>query len=332
MNASATILITGGAGYIGSHIALFFKQKGCNVILLDSLLYGQPFKFPWAICVQGDIADSALVKSIIKSHQIDAVIHCAALIDVGKSIHDPLNFYDNNVVKTFRLLQTLIECSVKKIIFSSSCAVYGNPHHLPMHEAHPKNPISPYGRSKLMVEYMLEDFRHAFDLNYVALRYFNACGAMPEFGLCERHDPEIHLIPLLIRAAHEQKPFTIFGTDYPTPNGTAVRDFVHVWDIAHAHWLSYEHLMHGKDSGAFNLGTGKGVSVREMVNAVERLLGIPIAITHGEPRAGDPAILVADATSAGDVLGWRPTCSDLETIVVSASKGEKVRHFYKCQK
>lgn len=319
------VLITGGAGYIGSHISLLFAQKGCKVILLDNLTYNQPFDFPWAVCVQGDVGDGQLVTDIIKQHQIEVIVHCAAHIDVAKSIHDPLNFYDNNVSRTIALLKTMAECSVNRFIFSSSCAVYGNPHSIPMSEDHPKNPISPYGRSKLMVEQILEDTRIAYGMEYVALRYFNAAGALPEFGLAERHDPEIHLIPLLMHAALYKKPFTLFGTHYKTPDGSCIRDFIHVWDIAVAHWLAFEHLGRNKESGCFNLGTGKGISVREMIAAVERGVGVPITTIIDQARAGDPAELVADATRAHSILGWQPTCSDLKTIVQSALAAEKLQ-------
>lgn len=315
-----TILVTGGGGYIGSHTAYFFMQKGYKVILLDRLGHGQSFDYEWATLIRADFSDRVVLDSIFTNHTIEAVIHCAALIEVRQSIQDPLSFYENNVVKTVRLLEAMIAHNVRKIIFSSSCAVYGIPHYLPLIEEHPKNPISPYGASKLMVEMILADFSRAYDLQYVALRYFNAAGGMPEYGLAERHDPETHLIPILLRAAMEQKPFALFGNDHATSDGSCVRDYVHVWDIAYGHWRAFRFLQEQQQSAVFNLGTGQGVSVKQLIQTVQELLNVEIEVQEETARAGDPAVLVADPSRAMTDLGWRAKYSPIRQIVQDAHR------------
>jgi len=313
-----TILVTGGAGYIGSHAALFLAQKGYKVIILDDFLQHQQFNHAWAQVIKGDVADRALLATIFKQHAIKAVMHFAAFIEVGESVRDPLKYYNNNVGKTITLLEAMLEHNVRHFIFSSSCAVYGTPQWLPLTEDHPVQPVSPYGQSKLMIENVLRDVAANHQLNFIALRYFNAAGALPEFGLGEQHTPETHLIPLLFKAARSQAPFKLFGTDYPTKDGSCVRDYLHVWDIADAHWRALEHLLQGKPSDVFNLGTGNGVSVRQMVDAVEKVTQTNINLIVEKRRQGDPAILVADASKANLILGWKPHYSELEFMLKSA--------------
>lgn len=311
------ILITGGAGYIGSHAAYFMAQQGYEVIILDALLHGQSFNHPWAMLIQKDFADQQALDAIFSTYAIDAVMHFAAFIEVGKSVREPLAFYENNMSKTITLLQTMLKYNVKKFIFSSSCAVYGIPQKLPLTEDHPKNPISPYGTSKLMVEMALQDAHEAHGLQYVALRYFNAAGALPGSGLSEYHEPETHIIPLLLRAAQENKPFYVYGADYPTPDGTCIRDYLHVMDIAQAHAKALEYLHTGNDSRCFNLGTGTGYSVAQLIDTVQRITGKTVNVILHDRRAGDPARLVADPGLAIQCLEWKPKYSDMDHIIQS---------------
>lgn len=336
-----TVVVTGGAGYIGSHAALLLAQKGYNVIVLDTFKHHQHVPHPFEmtsltelnhVCtretdknegkisvITSDYADQNVLAEIFQNNNVTAVMHFAALIEVGESVTSPRAFYNNNVIKTCALLETMLDHNVKNFIFSSSCAVYGQPHEMPISETHPTNPISPYGKNKLMVEMMLEDFAHAYGLNFVALRYFNAAGALPECGLGEQHQPESHLIPLLLRAAHEGKPVTIFGNDYPTQDGTCVRDYIHVWDVAQAHYAALKHLTNGGASDVFNLGTGRGFSVQEMVSAVEKACNTRLTCTINPRRVGDPALLIANPTKAQEILGWKAQSSDIQTIISSAN-------------
>lgn len=313
-----TVLITGGAGYIGSHTAYLMVQKGYNVVIVDSLQHGQTFDHTWATCITADFADEKTLNNIFQTYNIKAVIHFAAFIEVGESVKHPMKFYENNVVKTIKLLHTMLKHNVKKFIFSSSCAVYGNPEYIPLTENHPKNPISPYGKNKLIVEMVLQDFEKAYGLQYVSLRYFNAAGAMPQYGLGENHNPETHLIPLVLRAAIEEKPFYVFGANHETKDGSCVRDFIHVWDLAHAHWLALDYLNNKNISDCFNLGTGNGFSVTEVCNAIEKVCGFTIQILHKNKRLGDPPILVAEPTKAKQILGWQAKYSSLEHIITTA--------------
>lgn len=312
-----TIVITGGAGYIGSHAAYLMAQKGYHVIIIDKLVHGQTWPHTWASCIQADYADTDVLSSIFTKHSVEAVMHFAAYTEVGESVKDPLRFYENNVSKTITLLQCMLAHNIKKFIFSSSCAVYGTPQLLPLTEDHTCNPISPYGSTKHMIEQILADCQRAYGLEYVCLRYFNAAGALAELGLGERHEPETHLIPLIFKAAFEHAPFKIFGTDHMTPDGTCIRDFLHVWDIAQAHWLALEHLNSQHPSDTFNLGTGTGFSVKHVLIAAQELCG-PVTTLYMQKREGDPAILVADASRARDILGWQPRHSSLEFILKSA--------------
>lgn len=313
-----TILVTGGAGYIGSHIALLLAQQGMQVIILDSCIYGQKPHYPWATLITGDIADVTLLRTIFTTYTIYAVVHCAAFIEVGESVKNPLLFYDNNVTKTLTLLSTMLEYGITRFIFSSSCAVYGVPTDLPLQENHPHKPISPYGKTKAVIESVLQDMSTAYGLRYIALRYFNAAGALPEYNLGEHHLPETHLIPLVLRAAYEQTSINLYGTDYETKDGTAVRDYVHVLDIAQAHSKALEHIHNDHPSDAFNLGTGHGFSVKEIIETAERICRMPIKVNLCKARAGDPALLVADPTHAYEILQWRPRHSTLELIMQSA--------------
>ncbi len=310
------ILITGGAGYIGSHTAYTLIELGYPVVVID--LDIDKNKVPGVIYIKGDCGDKFLLEKIFTQYFIDAVMHFAAFIEVGESVKNPLKFYENNVTKPVVLLQTMCAHGVKKFIFSSSCAVYGVPEVLPLTEEHGKKPISPYGKTKLMVEMVLEDLSRSHGLQYVALRYFNAAGALPEHNLGERHNPESHIIPLLLRAAQSGKPFNVFGTDYPTPDGTCIRDYLHVLDIADAHVRALDYLSAGGKSDYFNLGTGNGFSVKEMIAVVEKVSGKKVHAVYGQRRAGDPAVLVAGPKKAQELLGWKQQHSDLEGMVKAA--------------
>jgi len=313
-----TLLITGGAGYIGSHTALLMAHKGYNVVILDTLVHKQSFNYPWATLIKSDFAHKKTLGEIFKTYKVDAVMHFAASIDIGESVRNPKAFYANNVTKTLQLIDTMRAHDVKKFIFSSSCAVYGQPEQLPLTEDHPKRPINPYGSTKLITELALQDYALAYDFSYVALRYFNAAGALPEHNLGERHEPETHLIPLLLRAAKTNTPFKIFGSDYPTPDGTCIRDFLHVWDIARAHAQALEHLNKNLPSDVFNIGTGSGVSVKQMIETVERICDVSIKIELCKNRPGDPPHLVASADKAHTILQWEARHSLLENIIKSA--------------
>lgn len=313
-----TVLVTGGAGYIGSHIAWLLTHYDYNVIIIDNLHYNQPYYAPWATFIQGDFADRALLDTLCNTHNIEAIIHCAAFIDVATSLKEPRYYYDNNLFKTGKLLDAMLAHGIKKIIFSSTCAVYGVPTCIPIAEEQACNPITPYGTSKYMVERMLADFNRAYNLQFVILRYFNAAGAEPEHNLGERHNPETHLIPRLLQAMHEKKPFMLFGTNYNTPDGSCIRDFLHVTDIAYAHYLALRHLEQGQPSDHFNLGTGKGTSIKQLIKLVERTFEQPIKVITAPHREGDPAYLVADPTKIEQILHWQPKYSNLTHILQSA--------------
>lgn len=313
-----TILITGGAGYIGSHTAHLMAQKGYRVIILDDLYYGHPFVHDWATFIKGNCGDEIVLDQIFTQYKIDAVIHFAGFIAVGESVKKPIMYYDNNVVKTLVLFKKMVQYGVEKVIFSSSAAVYGMPERLPLVEDHPKNPVNAYGNTKLIIEFLLSDFSRAYGLKFVALRYFNACGAEPQFGLGEYHEPETHLIPLAIRAALSGKEFSIFGNDYETADKTCIRDYLHVTDLADAHVRALEYLGFGGKSDCFNLGTGKGHSVKEVLTMVEKVCERKLNIKICARREGDPSILVADPSKAEKILGWKAVHSDLDKIIHDA--------------
>lgn len=327
-----TILVTGGAGYIGSHTAYLLAAHGYSVVILDSFVYNQPFAPNWATVIRGDVGDAELVRSIVREHKIHAVMHFAAHIEVGRSATHPHEFYLNNMVNTATFLEVLRTEGIEYFIFSSTCAVYGNPIAVPINESHPRNPINPYGKTKLAIERMLEDYAAAYPLKYVALRYFNAAGALPEAGLGEMHEPETHLIPRAIQAILREQPFTIFGVDYSTPDGTAVRDYVHVMDIARAHMQALAHLEKTGISDVFNLGTGYGYSVRQVISAIETITGRKMLVQECPRRGGDAEVLVADPQYAHHVLGWEPTQSSLDFIMQSALKWEQIRVVHELEK
>lgn len=324
MPRSQTILIPGGAGYIGSHTARLLAQQQNNVIVLDTFLHNQSFQAHNNIkVIKKDFANEQILDEIFTSHTIDAIMHFAAYIEVGESVKHPQRFYQNNVIKTLKLLDKMLKHNVKKFIFSSSCAVYGEPQKTPMDETHPCKPISPYGKNKLAIEFALQDYTRAYDLKYVSLRYFNASGALPKQGLGEQHDPETHIIPLMIRALQNNKTFKIFGTDYDTPDGSCIRDYIHVQDIANAHVLALRYLEQHNRSDAFNLGTGNGFSVKSMIQKLEQVTNKKLQIQEEPRRAGDPAVLLADQRKAKELLGWEPQNSDLDTILRSALEWEE---------
>lgn len=313
------ILIVGGAGYIGSHINKELNKQGFETVVFDSLVKGHQEAVKWGEFFQGDLGNIEDLRQVFSKYKIDAVLHFAAFIEVGESVKDPQKYYQNNVKNTLNLFQVMLENDVKKIIFSSTAATFGNPQYTPIDELHPQVPINPYGQAKLMVEKILADYDIAYGLKYVALRYFNACGADPDNEIGENHTPESHLIPLILDAAiGKREDIKIFGTDYPTPDGTCVRDYIHVTDLAQAHILALQYLLDGNDSNSFNLGNGKGFSVKEVIDATKKVTGVDFKVTEVERRAGDPPELVADSTKAKQVLKWQPQYADLETIISTA--------------
>ncbi|MBY0353679.1 UDP-glucose 4-epimerase GalE [Candidatus Babeliales bacterium] len=320
-----SILLTGGAGYIGSHTAYFLAQQGYHVVIVDSYVQHQTFDPSWATVVRADFSDQKTLVNIFKTYAIEAVMHFAAFIEVGESVTRPADFYENNVGNVFKLLRLMLEHDIKKIVFSSSCAVYGNPVRMPMDELHPTMPVSPYGRNKLMVEWALQDYAAAYDLRYVSLRYFNAAGALPDVHLGEHHQPETHLIPRLLQAIQNNEPVTVFGNDYNTPDGTCLRDYIHVADIAQAHVLALKYLRSGAQSEVFNLGTGLGYTVKQVIDAAEVLCNKKANIQVLDRRPGDAEVLLADPTKIKNVLGWQPHYSDLLTILSSALAWETMR-------
>jgi UDP-glucose-4-epimerase GalE len=313
------VLVVGGAGYIGSHTAKVLAKSGMQPVVLDNMVYGHEWAVKWGPLEKGDLADAEFIRGVITKHKIEAVIHFAAYTYVGESVTAPRKYFQNNVVNTLNLLNTMLDCNVKSIVFSSTCATYGEPKQVPISENHTQNPINPYGEAKLMVERILHWYGNAYGLRWAALRYFNAAGADPDGQIGESHDPETHLIPLVIQAVQgKRKQVDIFGTDYPTPDGTAIRDYIHVNDLADAHIRALRHLLDGKGNLALNLGTGTGQSVRQIIAAVERVTGRKVPVKETGRRAGDPPALVADARKANDVLGWKPQYADVNTIVEHA--------------
>jgi UDP-glucose-4-epimerase GalE len=313
------VLLTGGAGYIGSHTAKALVAHGIEPVILDALTTGTRQAAGWGTVVPGDIGDRALVRRLLREHPVDGVIHFAASAYVGESVAHPREYFHNNVANMLALLDELLDAGVLQVVFSSSCATYGVPDTLPITEDHPQRPVNPYGESKLFGERMLAAYGQAYGLRWVALRYFNAAGTDPDGELGENHDPETHLIPLVIDAALGRRgTLEVHGTDYPTPDGTAVRDYVHVTDLADAHVRALDYLRQGGTSLALNLGTGRGASVRDVAAAVESHAGRPVPTVERERRPGDPPVLIADPTRAREVLGWRPAHSDLDEIVRTA--------------
>lgn len=312
-------MVTGGAGYVGSHCCKAFAQAGWDVVVYDNLSRGWRDFVYWGPLVEADILDMDALQKAMRTHKPDAVAHFAAVAYVGESVAAPESYYRINTQGSLNVLAAMRQAGVEQLVFSSSCATYGAPAVVPIDEAQPQAPINPYGWSKLIVEKMLADYAVAYGLRYVALRYFNAAGADPDGEIGERHEPETHLIPLVLRAALEPaSPVTVFGTDFATPDGSAVRDYIHVSDLADAHCLALQHLARGGASDMFNLGSQTGASVLEIISAAERIAGRPIPHTLGPRRVGDPPVLVASARKARNVLGWNTRHSSLEDIIATA--------------
>ncbi len=314
------ILVTGGAGYVGSHATRWLALAGHDVWVYDNLSLGHRAAVPTGRLIVGELADEVRLQAAMKEHRIEAVMHFAAFALVGESVTDPAKYYRNNVAATLSLLEAMRVAGVWKLVFSSTTATYGAPKTIPITEDEPQLPINPYGFSKLVVERALADYAHAYGLGYAALRYFNAAGASPDGDLGEDHTPESHLIPIVLQVALGQRPqISIFGDDYPTPDGTCIRDYVHVDDLAQAHLLALQQLAPGKGI-QLNLGTGRGYSVRQVIDACRKITGHPIPETIGPRREGDPPELVADSSRAQKQLGWKPRYPDIEPIVATAWK------------
>jgi len=323
-NSKAHILVVGGAGYIGSHMCKYLAKHGYNPVVLDNLVYGHEEAVKWGPFYKGSMENKDLLNHIFTNHKIAAVMHFAAYCYVGESVMEPAKYYRNNVSNTSILLEEMVKCGINNFIFSSSCATYGEPIEIPITEKHPQNPVNPYGRTKLMVEQMLADFHHAYGLKHTCLRYFNAAGADPECEIGEDHRPETHLIPLILQAALGKKEaINIFGDDYPTPDGTCIRDYIHVYDLAQAHLLALEKLLNGFTKGQYNLGNGEGHSVKEVIKKASKITGqaIPVRITGRRP--GDPAVLIGSSKRAIEAIGWKPQFADIETIIETAWKWHK---------
>lgn len=315
---SGIVLVTGGAGYIGSHACKALARSGYVPVVYDNLCYGHKWAVKWGPLELGDIGDRERLDQVIEIYRPNAVMHFAAFAYVGESVGDPGKYYRNNVVGSLNLLEAMRDHEINRIVFSSTCATYGVPERLPMSEETPQHPINPYGASKLMVERLLADFGAAHGLTSVVLRYFNAAGADPDNEIGEDHEPETHLIPLALDAASGRRPHvTVFGTDYDTPDGTCIRDYIHVSDLADAHVGAMERPMALGTSEAYNLGNGRGYSVRDVINAVSRVTGRPVPVVESDRRAGDPARLVSNAGKVAEALGWTPRYG-LDTIVATA--------------
>lgn len=320
----AKVLVVGGAGYIGSHMVKMLLAEGHQVVVLDNLSNGYRDAVLGGEFIEGDMGDEGLLEQLFTSHKIDAVMHFAAFIEVGESVTDPMKYYHNNVVNTLVLLNAMVKHSVTRLIFSSTAAVYGEPEYSPIDEQHPMLPINPYGKGKLMVEKLLEDYDRAYGLKSVSLRYFNAAGADPDGELGERHNPESHLIPLILQAASgRRESIYIFGSDYDTPDGTCVRDYIHIVDLCTAHLKAVERLLSGANSAAFNLGNGNGFSVQHVIDCARKISGKPIKVVEAERREGDPGVLVARSEKAKEELGWVPRYDEIDMIIEHAWRWEQ---------
>ena len=321
------ILVFGGAGYVGSHTVKHLLDNGYSCVVADNLIYGHREAVdPRAEFVHADLADKYSLQQLFDTHKIEAVIHFAAFTYVGESVTDPQKYYINNVVGTTNLLNAMLQHGVKKIVFSSTCATYGEPQYIPMDEKHPQSPINPYGRTKLMIEQIFADYERAYGLKHIALRYFNAAGCAQDGSIGESHNPETHLIPLVLKAIKgERANIKIFGTDYDTPDGTCLRDYIHVEDLALAHRLALEKL--DDYSGCINLGTGIPTSVKEIISAAENVSGLKCPVEIAPRRAGDPAKLYADNRKAKEILGWQPRYTQIEDIISTAWNWETHRKF-----
>ncbi|MBW4650073.1 MAG: UDP-glucose 4-epimerase GalE [Kastovskya adunca ATA6-11-RM4] len=325
-----TVLVTGGAGYIGSHAVLALREAGYEVVILDNLVYGHRALVETVLkveLIEGDIGNRELLDRIFQTREFATVMHFAAYAYVGESVVQPDKYYRNNVAGTLTLLEAMRDAGVMNFVFSSTCATYGVPQHIPIAENHPQQPINPYGMSKLMVEQILDDFDRAYNLRSVRCRYFNAAGADPQGRLGEDHLPETHLIPLvLMTALGKRESISVYGTDYDTRDGTCIRDYIHVTDLAQAHVLGLEYLLKGGGTEVFNLGNSKGFSVQEVIEAARTVTGHPIPVTLAERRPGDPPALVGSAEKAQRLLGWQPQYGELGTILEHAWKWHQQRH------
>jgi len=312
------VLVIGGAGYIASHTVKLLHNNGYTVIIFDNLSTGFKKLAKYGELIVGDLANHDDLDKVFQKYKIDTVFHFAAFAYIGESVVAPQKYYKNNVSNTINLLEVMLKHNIKKIIFSSTCAVFGIPQYLPIDEKHPKNPINPYGRTKLMIEQIMQDYDSAYGLKYIILRYFNAGGADKDLELGEMHNPETHLIPLAIDALYTQKELKVFGDDYETKDGTCIRDYVHVEDLAFAHLKAYNYLNENLSSNIFNLGTKTGYSIMEIINSIENIGSKKLNFTIKKRRVGDPHTLIASYSKAKDILGWEPAYSDIDTIIRSA--------------
>ena len=320
------ILVTGGAGYIGSHINKLLAHEGYETVVFDNLIYGHREAVKWGTLIEGDLKNIDEIEAVFQRYPIEAVFHFAAYAYVGESVAEPEKYYYNNIGCTLNLLKVMRKYGCDKIIFSSSCATYGEPAQMPITEDMPQDPINPYGFTKYAVERIFKDYERAYGLKYVVLRYFNAAGADPDGEIGEAHDPETHIIPLILDAASGQRPnVKVFGTDYPTRDGSCIRDYIHVSDLATAHLLALRHLEAGKESQFLNLGNTKGTSVLELIEAAKRVTGRDIPVVLSDRRPGDPAILVGSSEKAKRVLGWEPAYGDIDTVVRHAWAWHEMR-------
>jgi len=312
-------LVTGGAGYIGAHACKALAVAGYTPITYDNLVYGHAQSVKWGPLEEGDIGNRRRLEAVMQKYKPGAVMHFAAYAYVGESVENPAKYYRNNVAGTLTLLESMRNCGINKMIFSSTCATYGMPDQIPIGEEHPQYPINPYGRSKLMIEWILQDFGDAYDLKFVSLRYFNAAGADPDAEIGEDHTPETHLIPLVLDVALDRSDhLEIFGTDYDTPDGTCIRDYIHVTDLADAHLLALEYLVDGGESNVFNLGNGNGFSVREVISTARQLTGRDIPCLESGRRTGDPPVLIGSSEKIRKILSWNPVFTEMETIIETA--------------
>jgi UDP-arabinose 4-epimerase len=318
---SSHILVTGGAGYIGSHACKVLAEAGYIPIAYDNMSTGNRWSVKWGPLVEADLADGVLLREVIRKYSVSAVVHFAANAYVGESVVNPRKYFENNASNTLNLLGAMLDTGINHIVFSSTCATYGIPDRIPISERETQQPINPYGESKLFIEQVLRWYSNAYDLNWIALRYFNAAGADLDGEIGEHHDPETHLIPLVIQSAMGVRPeLEIYGMNHPTHDGTPIRDYIHVMDLADAHLLALEYLKQGGESRALNLGTGNGHSVLEVISAVKRISGLLLPTRPVEKRPGDPPVLVADASKAHQTIGWIPNHKEIHSIVESAWK------------
>ena len=322
------ILIVGGAGYIGSHVNKELNKRGYETVVYDNLIYGHREAVKWGTFEYGDLRDTTKLEEVFNKYDIEAVFHFAAFAYVGESVTNPSKYYNNNVAATINLLDAMVRHNVKYFVFSSTCATYGQPDKMPITEDMPQNPINPYGASKLMVERILEDYETAYGLHSVCLRYFNAAGDDPDGEIGESHTPETHIIPLILDAAlGKRESIKVFGTDYDTKDGSCIRDYIHVLDLADAHIRALEYMKKENISNRFNLGTSNGTSVIEMVEAAKKITGVDFKVVYAERRPGDPAELVGSNIKAKEILGWEPKYSDVETILKDAWNWQKGKRF-----